>query len=63
MAVVSSLSISDHEATAGRAFAVVMASRKGAKEAFFTVSLSSAVLFTRDLAALGHLFLGKRRSS
>ena len=46
MATVSSLSISDHAATAGRAFAVVMASRNGAKDAFFTVSLSSAVLFT-----------------
>ena len=46
MATVSALSISDQEATVGRAFAVVMASRNGANDASFTVWLSSAVMLT-----------------
>ena len=46
MATVSALSISDQEATVGRAFAVVMASRNGANDASFTVWLSSAASLT-----------------
>ena len=46
MATVSALSISDQEATVGRALAVVIASRNGAKDASFTVWLSSAAVLT-----------------